>query len=159
MGATANLRFLTADEVAHVTAAPGEIEDFLFPPEVENPFEGQISLDKAWHAIHYILTGAVGTDGSALGDAVLGGCEIGPSLGYGSARLLSADRVREIAGALAAVDFLGRFDATPGDVPAQIYLGRNLKQEYAYLARHFQHLRQAYITAARDNFALLIYLG
>ncbi|HVH36263.1 MAG TPA: YfbM family protein [Tahibacter sp.] len=159
MGATANIKFLTADEVACVTAAPDEIDDFLFPPEAENPFEGQIGLDKSWHAIHYVLTGTAGPDGSVLGDAILGGREIGPDLGYGRARLLPADRVHEIADALAAVDFRERFDATPDDVPAQIYLGQGLKHEYAYLAHHFQHLLHAYASAARDDRALLIYLA
>ncbi len=159
MGATANIKFLTADEVARLTAAPDEIDDFLFPLGVENPFEGQVCLDKSWHAIHYVMTGTAGPDGSALGDAILGGREIGPDLGYGHARLLPADRVREIADALAALDFRERFDATPDDVPAQIYLGRDLKQERAYLARHFQHLLQAYAVAARDGLALLIYLA
>ena len=47
---------------------------------------GSFSLEKAWHGVHWVLTGTVEPDGSLLGGAVLGGTEIGDDFsGYGHA--------------------------------------------------------------------------
>ena len=52
-------------------------------------------IDKAWHAIHYIVTGCVWDipDDNILGHLVLGGEPINDEdMGYGPARLIPADR-------------------------------------------------------------------
>ena len=36
-----------------------------------------LSLDKAWHGVHFLLAGTVEPDGALLGQAVLGGTEVG----------------------------------------------------------------------------------
>jgi hypothetical protein len=59
-----------------------------------------ISLDKAWHGLHFLLCGAAEPGPGALGQAVLGGIEIGDDLGYGPARYFTAAEVQEIARAL-----------------------------------------------------------
>ncbi len=61
-------------------------------------------LDKAWHGIHWLLTGSADPTGDLLSDALLGGEEVGDDLGYGAPRLLGPERVAEVADALAAVD-------------------------------------------------------
>lgn len=57
----------------------------------------ELELDKAWHGIHYLLTGSADPDGTAGSKAILGGEDIGPNRGYGPAQLLMPDEVREIA--------------------------------------------------------------
>jgi hypothetical protein len=77
----------------------------------------RLDLDKEWHGIHYLLCGKAEPDGTALGEAVLGGEDLGDDdegfSGYGPARLLSTDKVKEISSALQApqVDASSRFDA------------------------------------------------
>jgi len=76
---------------------------------------GELSLDKAWHGVHYVLSGTVEPNGSLLGQAVLGGTETGEDFsGYGPARLFTPAHVAELAEALAdpqvEQDAAGRFD-------------------------------------------------
>jgi hypothetical protein len=67
--------------------------------------EGDVgSLDKAWHGIHYLLTGTAWEGDPPLNFLVSGGQEVGEEdVGYGPARTLTPGETREIAGALAAV--------------------------------------------------------
>jgi hypothetical protein len=161
MGMTAQLKILSSAELATLTVAPDQVEDLLFPEDVENPFEGQFDLEKAWHSIHYVLTGQAQPDGTPLGDAVLGGQEIGPNLGYGRARLIPAGRVQEIHEALSKVDFNSRFasvDKSPNRL-SEIYLGSCLRSELDYLTQYFNALVAAYATAAGSKSAVLAYLA
>jgi hypothetical protein len=65
----------------------------------------ELSLDKAWHGVHYLLSGSPGPTATPLGQAVLGGTEIGEDFsGYGEARVLDPAQVAEISQALSAPD-------------------------------------------------------
>lgn len=79
----------------------------------------RLSLDKEWHGAHYLLCGKVEDDSSTLGQAVMGGLELGEGegfSGYGPARLLTPDKVEAISEALNApaleTEAAGRFDAS-----------------------------------------------
>jgi hypothetical protein len=161
MGATAQLKPITASEAAALLAQPDDIEAFLFPDDVDDPFEGQADLEKAWHAIHYVLTGSHEPDGTPLGDAVLGGVELGPDLGHGRARLICAERVVQISEALAKVDFAANFeqvDKSPERLTA-IYRGAHLAIAYDYLAHWYPGLVEIYARAASQDKAMLVYLA
>lgn len=61
----------------------------------------ELSLDKAWHGVHYVLSGTVEPDESLLSRAVLGGTEIGEDFsGYGPARCFTVEQVADLAAAL-----------------------------------------------------------
>ena len=61
----------------------------------------ELDLDKAWHGVHYVLSGTVQPGEPLLSRAVLGGTEIGDDFsGYGHARFFTPAQVRELAGAL-----------------------------------------------------------
>jgi hypothetical protein len=62
-----------------------------------------LSLDKNWQEIHEILTGQSKPSGDLLSAAILGGTEIGSDLGYGPARFLTLDQVKQISDKLASV--------------------------------------------------------
>lgn len=161
MGAVAQLKALTAAELEWVRRAPQETEDLLFPEDVDDPFAGQSDLDKAWHGLHFMLTGAVAPDGSARGRAILGGAELGPDLGYGRARLHEPARVQEIHAALATLRFADLFDAADANSPLleQMYGGESLAGEKDYLQHHFSTLQDFYARAATAGSAVLIYLA
>jgi Domain of unknown function (DUF1877) len=56
-----------------------------------------LELDKSWHVLHYVLTGAA-WDGPLPAAALLtGGREVGEDLGYGPARVLSAKETQAFA--------------------------------------------------------------
>jgi hypothetical protein len=71
------------------------------PPEPAAPGLGRhLDLGEDWHVLHVCLTGDAGDGPPPAGDAVLGGDEIGPDLGYGPARALSPERAAAVAGLL-----------------------------------------------------------
>src|SRR6516165_8261013 len=74
-----------------------------------------VSIDKAWHGLHYLLCGAAEPAPGPLGQSVFGGTEIGEDQGYGPARYFSPAQVVEIAAALRSPglerDLHARFDA------------------------------------------------
>lgn len=70
---------------------------------LESDDETSVDLDKAWHGLHWLLTGSEGPTSDVLSDAVFGGEEIGVDLGYGPGRLLTADRVKTVHARLAQI--------------------------------------------------------
>ena len=57
----------------------------------------EVDLDKAWHGIHYLLTGSVASNKTLASKVIMGGENIGPDRGYGPAQLLKAAEVKAIA--------------------------------------------------------------
>lgn len=58
--------------------------------------EPRCDLDKAWHAIHYMLTGSSEAGEFPLNFLMIGGQEIGENLGYGSVRFLTMNQVKKL---------------------------------------------------------------
>jgi len=83
-----------------------------------NAARARLSLEKEWHGIHYLLCGKSEPDPTALGQAVLGGTDLGDDdegfSGYGPARLINAGQVKKISEALQSssleADAGARFD-------------------------------------------------
>jgi len=78
------------------------------PPLALEADEGDLGeagdLEKAWHGIHFLLTGTAWEGDPPLSFLLSGGREIeGIEVGYGPARVLTASEPRSIASALAAV--------------------------------------------------------
>jgi hypothetical protein len=67
--------------------------------------EGEVvDLDKAWHGIHYLLTGTAWAGDPPLNFLVTGGHELGTEeVGIGPARTLTSAETREVARALAQI--------------------------------------------------------
>lgn len=78
------------------------------------PTDGSyLSLEKAWHGLHYLLTGSADDGPSPLSFILMGGQDIGPDLDYGPARLLSSQFVKELDNTLRDItidDLWQRFD-------------------------------------------------
>ena len=64
-------------------AAGPDVEELL-----HQEHEQRFDLDKAWHGIHFLLTGSAWETTPGAGESVLGGDPVGPDRGYGPARLL-----------------------------------------------------------------------
>ena len=117
-----------------------------------------ISLDKAWHGVHYLLCGKVEPGTDLASQAVMGGAEIGDDLGYGPARYFEADEVAAIARELSRptleAEMTARFD------PARmanlgIYPGGFDTADKQWLIDAFQQLRQFYVDASAANLAVV----
>src|SRR5262245_15812893 len=98
------LRRFTGEDLARLQADPSLLETFLGEDAVEDfgPF-AEMDIEKAWHGIHYLLTGSAWEGSPPLNFLVLGGQEIGDDLGYGPARGFSPSEVKTIANALSSV--------------------------------------------------------
>jgi len=121
----------------------------------------ELDLHKSWHCLHFMFTAKVeGPDGTALGDTILGGQEIGgieADMGYGPPRALSPSQVRKVAAALAEFPIdkkAQEFDATAAD-KAGIYVAQH---EAGELTEYFGQLRSFYEDAARKGHAVLLWI-
>ena len=73
-------------------------DDQLVERLLDEPQKGRSAYrDKAWHGIHFLLTGSEGPTAAPESKVILGGQPVGPDQGYGAAQLLSPAEVREIA--------------------------------------------------------------
>jgi hypothetical protein len=117
-----------------------------------------LSLDKAWHGVHYVLCGTVEPDESLLSQAVLGGTEIGEDFsGYGPARFFTAAQVAELAAALAKAeqDASARFDPMRM-TQLQIYpFGWDEPGARDWILEAVAALRGFYARAAADGLAVV----
>jgi hypothetical protein len=121
----------------------------------------KLDLGKAWHGLHYLLSGAVDIEPgeSAAGRAVLGGTEVGEDFsGYGAARCFSPAEVGEVAEALAAAsenEVMARFD--PEQMAAlQIYpFGWDEPDDRDWLLESLRGLRRFYGDAAANGRAIV----
>lgn len=98
-------------------AAPREIEALARDPDAIGSlhFSADVDLHKAWHGLHYLLTGHCGEAAAPLGFLLSGGRAIGQADWYWTAtRLFSPADVKALDKALAAVsdeNLWSRFDA------------------------------------------------
>jgi hypothetical protein len=62
-----------------------------------------VSLEKAWHGLHFLLTGSAMEGEPPLGFLLEGGEAIGDDLGYGPPRFFDPEQTKELNSALAAI--------------------------------------------------------
>ena len=123
-------------------------------------------LDKAWHGIHYLLTGTAWEGSAPLNFLVSGGRPVGDiDVGYGPARAFDADQVREIAAALTP---LTREVLAPRFDPAQLRAhnvypgfrdGWDQPDDRDYLLDHYEDLRAFVLGTAEAGAGLIVYIN
>jgi hypothetical protein len=154
MGMVACLASISPGEQERLRAEPDLIEGFLSPDGGEGEPEHYVELDKAWHGIHYLLTGDVDGGPEPLAWAVLGGDEVGEDVGYGPARFLTPQEVKQVAsaiGSLSAEALVARYEpkamAQAGVYPQVIWV-REGQQALEYVLEYYQKLVAFYREAA-----------
>ena len=119
--------------------------------------DGSLRLEKAWHVLHYVLSGSATPGTDPLSQAVLGGREVGSDVGYGPARILGPRQVQEIATAIAAVDIKAR--AASYDVKQaeshRIYCAEHEAEE---IIHWFEQIKAYYDEAAKSGEAMLLWI-
>jgi hypothetical protein len=169
-------RLLEAPPLVWQVFAPDDPEAFARAlEEVATPAplslgdgEGEIGdIDKAWHGVHYLLTGTADEGDPPLNFLVAGGTDVGDDdVGYGPPRVYRPAEVREIAAALAAVsddELRRRFDP-PAMMRAEIYPGiwdRDPADDdtLEYLMGAVADLRVALATVTSNGHGLLVILS
>jgi hypothetical protein len=153
MGMIFEARRLGAADAAAVAADPSAGAAVL------ERTEDVLDLDKAWHGIHFLLTGSAWETTPGAGEAVLGGVPVGDDRGYGPARLVAAEQVRAVAaglGELTGEALQARFD--PAALMAEaIYPQVWDDEDFAnYLLPNFLDLQTFYRAAAERGEAVLL---
>ncbi len=125
------------------------------------PRRAVLSLDKAWHGVHYILCGQSEPGASLLSGPVLGGTILGDDdegfSGYGPPRFFTAAQVAELAAALNRPEIeseaASRFDAERMS-GLEIYPGWR-PSDSEWLMDEFRRLRDFYADAAAKGNAIV----
>jgi len=165
MGMVACFTSLSEEILARLREDEDLIEDFLYPDDGDSEPDNYIDLDKAWHGLHYLLTGEAEGAEAPLGLAVIGGEEFGPDVGYGPARFLSAEQVAQVAKALEPItveSLSAKFD--PQDMEhKQIYPDiiwvRDGADALDYLLENYEQLAVFYRDAAARGEAVIQWLS
>jgi Domain of unknown function (DUF1877) len=114
----------------------------------------RLELDKAWHGVHFALSGTVEPGDSLVSQAVLGGTEAGEDFsGYGPARFFTAAQVTELAAALAEAE--PQFDPERMN-ELEIYpFGWDEPDARDWIMTSFRELRDFYAGAAAKGRAIV----
>ena len=169
-------RMLTREELSEALASPEALEGLLDPEDDDEA--RQIDVDKAWHAIHWLLTGSADDTppsrraglfrrkavreaaAGAEALAVFGGDPVGEDNGYGPARLLRPEQVAAVAEALRPLtpEVLGHRVDLAAMEAAELYPGIWDEEDVfeEYLGPNYEVLRDFYLTAASEDAAVLL---
>jgi hypothetical protein len=138
------------------------------PPLALSAGEGVFSdLGKAWHGIHFLVTGTADDGEPPLNFLVAGGTYVGhEDVGYGPARVFSAAESREIAAKLGGIDDdeLRRRFAPEAMMAAKIYpeiWDRDPEDDdtLGYLMENVGTLREALATVTGNGHGLMVFLS
>ena len=133
-------------------------------PGLERGLAPSVHLEKAWHGLHFLLTGSAGESGVPLGFLLEGGQEVGEDDGYGAPRLFQPGEVQQINAALAPIsddELWGRFDPELMEAES-IYPGiwdegeEELRDEYL---TYFHELKKLVALAGEGEMGLLVTLS
>lgn len=168
MSLVCQLRQLDADSAHRFIDDPDEFLTHLDKLEKE---EDGLDLDKAWHGLHYLLTGTAWAGQEPACYLVAGGEQIGDEeehdVGYGPARVLLPPQVAAFASAVSALtpaEIQRRFNAaemTKLKIYPEIWQaeGPEAQERYNYLAESAVELHSFLSNAAEQQHAVVIYLS
>jgi hypothetical protein len=162
MAMIGNLRPASDAEIERLRANPVEITRFLYG--ADSDASERVVLNKAWHAIHFVLTGSRLGGDEPLNFLVSEGTAVGEvDVGYGPARALNSEQVRQIAAALAPIEpevIAGRIDVKTLDQQA-IYPGNWQRNGYGveYVVSNYREMRDFIARAAERGDGLILYIN
>ena len=125
----------------------------------------EVDLDKAWHGIHYLLTGSAQASDALASKVIMGGEDIGPDRGYGPAQLLKPDEVKAVAALLEQTppDILRkRFkpkEMTRADIYPSVIWERDGDEALEYVLTYYKQLVAFYKRAAERGQAVILVIS
>ncbi len=162
MGMAACFAAIDSATSARLRSNPDEIEGYLFPDDGDGEPANYIDVDKAWHGIHYLLTGSADAGTPPLSWAILGGSEVGEDLGYGPARILTSEQVKAISDNLPSEDVFKASYAPEAMEAAQVYPDviwvRDGDEALDYLVENYKVLVEFYRSAASRGDGAVLWL-
>jgi hypothetical protein len=174
---------LTCDEeefkeaVAHQQSSRGSFLSKLFGKKNKKPIplpeyipstgEGlNCELDKAWHGIHFLLTGSAWEGEQPLNFLLTAGEAIeGSETGYGPDRVFTSEDVKQIDNALQSIskkEFESRFDPQKmmeEDIYPNIWdRPKEEDDTLSYISEYFVEMKQYIHTIAAKNMGIVVEL-
>ncbi len=156
--------YFRADEQLADQMKKGVSGSILFTEDYKDNI---LDIDKAWHAIHFVLTGEAweAPSGELLASVVLGGKPVNDEdMGYGPARLLDQELVKELAKALEPWDkaaFREKFHVKDM-IENQIYPvmdNENEEEFFEYVSFYFLELKKFFKEAADRNEYIISFIA
>ena len=167
MGMAGTFLRISQEKLEQLRSDPNSIESlveqfFTSRFSIERSGDSELcDVDKSWQTIHFMLSGGNPWGGNTIeAQAIMGGAEIGPDLGYGPARYLTSDQVKQVSQALAPItqeEFSNRFD--PQAMAAADLYAFDLEyaeDELEMAQDYFGELKKFYARSAQQNDAVLL---
>lgn len=164
MGMCAFFAPVSAEQIADFKEDPDELQNFLYPEDLDEEPAGQVDVEKAWHAIHFLLNGAAEPREGDVAPVIFGGEPIGEAMDFGPARVFYPEQVKQLAAVLAGV---GEAELRARYVPAQltaadVYPGiwdRGDDEDLEYVINYYHTLVQFYTDAAARGDGAVLYIA
>ena len=132
------------------------------------PDAGFVDLDKAWHCLHYLLTGSAQGGDGPLAFILSGGAPVGEEdLGYGPPRVFRPLEAAAVADALSKIEpasLMVRFDLKKLE-KLSIYPGGwlelNLRSDYelGYYFGPLEELKRVTLRAKEQRLGMIVWIG
>jgi hypothetical protein len=158
-------RTATDADIERLLADPGSVVEFIY--ESGDADGDDLDIDKAWHGLHFLLTGTDWAGEPPLNFLVSGGMPVGNvEVGYDVVRAFTSAQVREIVAALSGLtagELRRRFDPermVALDIyPSAIWTRPPEEDDsLGYLIEYFEILRRYVSTLAEDGLGMLVYV-
>ena len=164
MSMIGNYRRVNEATLTAVCGNPDSISDFLYADDEEHSNDTYLDIDKAWHAIHFLLNDSQWEGSYPLVCVVLGGECIGDQdVGYGPARFLTPQQVKEVAVAINDIPtakLLEKFDADRMNQEEIYPQGwSDSPEEREYIEQNYSSLVTFFRSAADAGDAMIVYLN
>ena len=164
MSMIGNLAEVTPAQLQKLREEPATVQEFIYADKGDRPVT-HLDLDKAWHGIHFLLTGdAFGGEGpEAL--AVLGGNAFGEDVGYGPTRYLVPEEVKAVADVLSTITrgplhqrYVPETFEAADIYPTGIWENED-EQAFEWLMLCYEEVKAFYKHAADNGNAVLLYIN
>jgi hypothetical protein len=169
MSMIGGLRRLGEADLDLLFAAPDQVIDYLYPEEHPSTLQlgpyADLDLDKAWHVLHFLMTGEAWGQTFPLGFLVAAARNWGMTRATARHARFGHGEVNEIATALAGLD--GRQLTVAIDVQALVreeiyphfWEAGDEAQVATWILDTFEKLRDFVVRAAEAREALLVWLS
>jgi hypothetical protein len=157
MGMRLSLAMVAPEELDRISRDPSQVVPLLLHPRPEI----HLAMDKEWHGIQFLLTGEPWPVSNPLGMAIFGADEIGDNLGYGPARTLSVEQVKEVAIKLSETStevLRGRYDVramTEGMIYPEVWEREGIAA-LDWLMAGYHQLVEFYRQASNRGYAVVL---
>jgi hypothetical protein len=158
---------LTAERVETLLANPASVMEVI-DGAYNDPGAGFVDLDRAWHCLHYLLTGIARGGEGPLSFLMAGGARVGDEdWGEGPPRVFRPLEVAAIADALAPLEqklLMPRFDLKKLE-KLEIYPGRwselslGSSSDLGYFFGPLGDLKRVTVRAKAEGLGMIVWIG